>query len=154
MLIPWIEWPDQCQKNLALALKLFLESFYTWLKVRCWLKLYTFQPALRMLIVDHLNIDGPPFPVECVRKFGSALGGEVTYRYVCLSVCLSVFVRPSVKVRVRKWISTYLGDIISWDCVRAGRWTWVRMRLWIVWQYGSNFLLFGGKFPAFVWGLG
>ncbi len=36
-----------------------------------------------MLSVDHLNIDGVPFLVKCVRKFGSALDGEVT-----LGVCM------------------------------------------------------------------
>ncbi len=41
-----------------------------------------------MLGADHLNIDGPPFPIKCVRKFGSALGGEVTYRDVCGCVCV------------------------------------------------------------------
>ncbi len=35
-----------------------------------------------MQSVDHLNIDGPPCPVKCVRKFGSALGGEITYKGV------------------------------------------------------------------------
>ncbi len=30
-----------------------------------------------MLRADHLNIDGPPFPVKRVRKFRSALDGEV-----------------------------------------------------------------------------
>ncbi len=66
-----------------LALKIFLESFYTGMKVRSWLKSHTFQSALHMLNVDHLNIDGPPFPVKCVRKFGSTLGGAVTYKVVC-----------------------------------------------------------------------
>ncbi len=36
--------------------------------------------------IDHLNIDGPPFTVKCVRKFGSALGREITFRYVCVSM--------------------------------------------------------------------
>ncbi len=35
-----------------------------------------------MLSVDHLNIDGPPIPLKCVRKFGSDLVGEVMYRCV------------------------------------------------------------------------
>ncbi len=39
-----------------------------------------FQFALCMLSADHLNIDGPPFPVKCVRKMRSTLGGEVTRR--------------------------------------------------------------------------
>ncbi len=39
------------------------------MKVRSWLKSHTFQSALRTLSVDRLNIDGPPFPVKCVRKF-------------------------------------------------------------------------------------
>ncbi len=53
------------------------------MKVSSRLKSHTLQSALDMLSVDHLNIDGPPFPVKCVRKFRSALGGEVTYRCVC-----------------------------------------------------------------------
>ncbi len=40
-----------------------------------------------MLSVDYLNIYGPPFPVMCVRKFRSALGGEVTHS-VCMCVCV------------------------------------------------------------------
>ncbi len=32
-----------------------------------------------MLSVDHSNTDGPPLAVKCVKKFGSALGGEVTF---------------------------------------------------------------------------
>ncbi len=57
------------------------------MKVRSWLKSHTFQDALRMVSVDHLNIDGTPFPVKCIRKFGSTLGREVTYRGVCISIC-------------------------------------------------------------------
>ncbi len=34
--------------------------------------------------VDHSDIDGPPVAVKCVRKFGSALGGEL------ISECVSV----------------------------------------------------------------
>ncbi len=41
-----------------------------------------------MLSVDHLNIDGPPFPVKYVRKFGSTLGREVTCRMGCVCVCV------------------------------------------------------------------
>ncbi len=41
-----------------------------------------------MLRVDHSNIDGPPLAVKCVRKFGSALGGEVTAVRVCVCVCV------------------------------------------------------------------
>ncbi len=39
-----------------------------------------------MLSADHLNIGGPPVPANCIRKFGSALGEEVVYRflYVCV----------------------------------------------------------------------
>ncbi len=44
------------------------------MEVHSWSKLQTFQSTFHMLGVDHLNIDGPPFPVKCVRKFGSALG--------------------------------------------------------------------------------
>ncbi len=39
-----------------------------------------------MLSVDHSNIDGPPLAVKCVRKFGSALGGEV--KFVCMDMCM------------------------------------------------------------------
>ncbi len=79
--------------NLFLALKLFLKSFYALMKVRSWIKYRTFQSALHMLIVDHINIDGPPFPVKCVRKFGSVLGGEVTYRSV--HACVHCWQIPS-----------------------------------------------------------
>ncbi len=41
-----------------------------------------------MQSVDHSNIDGPPLAVKCVRKFGPALGGEVT----CVCVCVYVSV--------------------------------------------------------------
>ncbi len=53
--------------------------------IRSWSKPHTFQSALCMLSADHLNVDGPPFPVKCVGKFRYALGGEVTYR-VCVCV--------------------------------------------------------------------
>ncbi len=56
------------------------------MKARSWSKPHTIQSACRMLSADHLNIDGPPFPVKCARKFRSALDGEVTYRYVCVCV--------------------------------------------------------------------
>ncbi len=56
------------------------------MKVRPWSRPHTFQSALHMLSAGHLNIDCPPFPVKCVRKFGSALGGEVVYRCVCVCV--------------------------------------------------------------------
>ncbi len=42
-----------------------------------------------MLSVDHSNIDGPPLAVKCVRKFGSALGGEVMSACVCCACVLS-----------------------------------------------------------------
>ncbi len=58
------------------------------MKVCSWLKPHTFQPALRMLSVNHLNVDGPPLPEKCVRKFRSALGAEVTHRSVCVCKCL------------------------------------------------------------------
>ncbi len=61
------------------------------MKVRSWSKPHTFQSALRMLSADHLNIDGPLFPVKCVRKFGSALGGEVTSP--CISMCAFIFIK-------------------------------------------------------------
>ncbi len=41
-----------------------------------------------MLSVDQSNIDGPPLAVKCVRKFGSALGGEVVRARVCVCVCV------------------------------------------------------------------
>ncbi len=47
--------------------------------------------ALHLRSVYHLNIDGPPFSVKCLRKSGSALGGEVTYRCVC--VCMRALTR-------------------------------------------------------------
>ncbi len=88
---PWKprNWPQNYGGSLSLllALKLFLELFYTGMKVCSWLKLHTFQSALHMLSVDHLNINGSPFPVKCVRKFGSALDGEVTFRCVCVCAC-------------------------------------------------------------------
>ncbi len=68
----------------SLTLKSFLESFYAWLKVHSWSKPHTFRSTLHMWSVDHLNIDGPLFPVKCVRKFRSALGGEVTHRSACV----------------------------------------------------------------------
>ncbi len=54
------------------------------MKVCSWSKPHTFQSALRMLSVDHLNIDGTSFPVKCEGKFRSALGGEVTHRCMCM----------------------------------------------------------------------
>ncbi len=54
------------------------------MKVRSWSKPHIFQSTLRMLSADHLNIDGSPFPVKCVRKLRSALGGDVMYRCVCV----------------------------------------------------------------------
>ncbi len=41
---------------------------------------------------DHSNIDGPPLAVKCVRKFGSAFGGEVLC--VCVCVCVCARARP------------------------------------------------------------
>ncbi len=47
-----------------------------------------------MLSGDHSNIDGPPLAVKCVRKFGSAPGGEVmcvcvrARVFVCVCVCV------------------------------------------------------------------
>ncbi len=38
--------------------------------------------------VIHLNVDGLPFPVKRVRKFGSAFGGEVTSRCARTHVCM------------------------------------------------------------------
>ncbi len=62
------------------------------MKVRSWSKPYTLQSVLHMLSADHGNIDGPPFPVKCIRKFRSALGGEVAYRCVCVCVCVCMCV--------------------------------------------------------------
>ncbi len=59
------------------------------MKVHSWSKHHTFQSVLHMLSANHLNIDGPPFPVKCVRKFGSALGGEVVC--VCVRVCVCTY---------------------------------------------------------------
>ncbi len=78
------------------------------MKVRSWLKSHTFQSALHMLNVDHLNIDGPPFPVKCVRKFRSALGEEVTSRYACVCsrvrACAYVLVYRSKKERSQEFL--------------------------------------------------
>ncbi len=52
-----------------------------------------------MLSVDHSNFDGPPLAVKCVRKFGSALGGEFTRAWVCVCVCVCVCARGRVCVR-------------------------------------------------------
>ncbi len=69
---PWKprNWPQNYGDNLSLllAMKIFLESFYFWMKVRSWLKSRTFESALHMLSVNYLNIDGPIFPVKCVKK--------------------------------------------------------------------------------------
>ncbi len=40
--------------------------------------------------VDHSNIDSSPIAVKCGRKFGSALGGEVTS--VCVGVCVHMYI--------------------------------------------------------------
>ncbi len=66
------------------------------MKVRSWSKSLTFQSTLHTRSVDHLNIDGLPFLVKCVRKFGSALSGEFTYRgrgcvYVAISIASQGF---------------------------------------------------------------
>ncbi len=58
------------------------------MKICSWSNPHTFHSALRMLSADHLNIDGPPVPVKCVKKFRSALGGEVTHRCACVCVCV------------------------------------------------------------------
>ncbi len=47
--------------------------------------------STHMLSVDHSNIDGPPLGVKCVRKLGSALGGEVTSLCVCVCVCFCFY---------------------------------------------------------------
>ncbi len=54
-----------------------------------------------MLSADHLSIDGPPFPVKCVRKFRSTLGGEVAYRCVCVCVCVCVYLYVCTHMRMR-----------------------------------------------------
>ncbi len=81
-----------------------------------------------MLSVDHLNIDGLPFPVKCVRKSGSTLGREVTSRCVCVWVyvwsCVKVWVKnESECIRMTEWV---------WHCVRARTWVWVWMKLWVI----------------------
>ncbi len=60
------------------------------MKVHSWSKPHTFRSTLHMLSADHFNIDGLPFPVKCVRKFRSALGGEVAYKcaYACACMCV------------------------------------------------------------------
>ncbi len=55
-----------------------------------------------MLSVDHSNTDGPPLAVQCVRKFVSALGREVTSVCVCLCVCVCVCVCVRVRARARR----------------------------------------------------
>ncbi len=77
------------------------------MKVRSWSKPHTFKAALRMLSADHLNIDGPPFPLKCVRKFRSALGGEVTYRCVYVCVCGSMCKRMSKKMNLNECERVY-----------------------------------------------
>ncbi len=47
---------------------------------------------------DHLNIGGSPFPVKCVRKFRSALGGEAARAGACVFVCVCVCVSVCVCV--------------------------------------------------------
>ncbi len=53
-------------------------------KVCSFSKPHTFQSTLHTQSVDHLNIDGPSFPLMFVRKFGFTLGGEVTKRGACV----------------------------------------------------------------------
>ncbi len=60
------------------------------MKVRSWSKPHTFQYALHMLTIDHLNIDSLLFSANYVRKLGFALGGEVTSMCVCVCVCVCV----------------------------------------------------------------
>ncbi len=113
--------------SLPLALKVFLESFYSWMKVSSWSKPDTFQSALHMLSADHWNIDGPPFPVKCVRKFRSALGGEVAYRcvYVCMYRMYNVWKLGVMKI----WYNLLLNKLNVWKygwsvgCVRVDEWT-------------------------------
>ncbi len=54
------------------------------------------------------NINGPLFPVKCVRKFESDLGGKVTYRGVCVSVSVCLPVRLFVSVCLSVCLSIYL----------------------------------------------
>ncbi len=58
-----------------------------------------------MLSSDHSNIDGPPLAVKCVRKFGSAFGGEVTS--LCVRVSVSVCVCVCVCVYTLDGFCTY-----------------------------------------------
>ncbi len=51
-----------------------------------------------MLSADHLNIDGPPLAVMCVRKFRSVLGGEVTYKGMSVCVCLCLHNVPRADI--------------------------------------------------------
>ncbi len=59
-----------------------------------------------MLSVDHSNIDGPPLAVECIRKFKSDLGGEVTS--VCVCVCVCVY----VCMYVCMYVCVYVGNVV------------------------------------------
>ncbi len=69
-----------------------------------------------MLSVDHSNIEGPPLAVKCVRKFGSALGGEVTS--VCMYVCIRsydtcrsfdpIFMKFTWLVRAPSWVNHFV----------------------------------------------
>ncbi len=61
-----------------------------------------------MLNVDHSDIDGPPLTVKYVRKFGSALDGEVTSLSVCVCVCVCVCVRACARAR-----TIYIGLVNS-----------------------------------------
>ncbi len=65
-------------------------------------KFVVLATLLHMLSVDHSNIDVPPLAVKCVRKFRSALGGEVTSVCVCVCVCVRVRERERERERERK----------------------------------------------------
>ncbi len=71
--------------TLKWSLKIFLRSF-----------IHKQKSAFgQNLIVDHLNIDGPPFSVKCVRKFGFALSGVVKNMCVyacCMHKCMGMYV--------------------------------------------------------------
>ncbi len=73
---------------------------------RSWLKSHTFYEALHMLSVDHSNIDGLPLALKCVRKFESALGGEVMFlclsAYACACVCMCVCARACALTQCAK----------------------------------------------------
>ncbi len=58
--------------------------------------------------VDHPNIDGPSLAVKCVRKFGCALGEEVS---VCVCVCVC-----ACALHYMPRVDTF--DVRCWFCLQ------------------------------------